>query len=318
MLWVCPFISADSIKYREAVREDLLVKTPEGKPFITEWWNGFSSVLDMTNPRAVAWLKSQLDDLQEMGIDGFKFDAGDSIYYREDNINYENTNPDLQSQAWAKFGQSYAYNEYRVTFKAGGYNLLQRLCDKQHAWGEDGIASLIPDTLLQGITGHPYCSPDMIGGGEYLNFQSQSSQLDQELFVRHAEIASLLPAMQFSAAPYRVLDEEHFGAIKDSIANRGKYLSYLMQLIKEVPITGEPVIRYLAYEFSDEPVEKITDQFMLGNRYLVAPIYEKSRNKRSVYLPKGIWLHNGKNIQSDGEIFEIATSYGIPAIFEKI
>lgn len=42
--------------------------------------------------------------------------------------------------------------------------------DKQTKWDESGIAGLIPDTLIQGLTGHPFGSPDMIGGGEYTCF----------------------------------------------------------------------------------------------------------------------------------------------------
>ncbi len=40
-------------------------------------------MLDMTQPEACNWLKTQLDELQVLGVDGFKFDAGDSIYYPE-------------------------------------------------------------------------------------------------------------------------------------------------------------------------------------------------------------------------------------------
>ena len=50
-------------------------------------------------------------------------------------------------------------------------SIMQRLWDKAHSWGEEGVLSLTSDVLLQGITGHPYYRPDMIGGGEYLNFQ---------------------------------------------------------------------------------------------------------------------------------------------------
>ena len=167
---------------------------------------------------------------------------------------------------------------------------MQRLCDKEHSWGENGLASLIPDMLLQGITGHPYGCPDMIGGGEYLNFQEMAQgTLDEELFVRHSEIACLMPAMQFSAAPYRVLGEEHFAAIKRSIAVRETYISY--------------------------PVEELTDQFMLGDRYLVAPVYRKGGHGRELYLPKGVWERDGEEIISGGETIRVTSEYGVPVIY---
>ena len=51
------------------------------------WWNGYSAVLDATNPGAVAWLHAELDALvDDYGIDGFKFDGGDLWSYRADDV----------------------------------------------------------------------------------------------------------------------------------------------------------------------------------------------------------------------------------------
>lgn len=319
MLWICPFVSADTVAYRQAVSENILVKTPEGEPYITKWWNGYSAVLDMSNPQAQEWLNMQLRELQSMGIDGFKFDAGDSIYYRADNITYSNVTPDEQSKLWAKFGEQFEYNEYRVTFGAGGYGLLQRLCDKDHSWDDNGVASLIPDALLQGITGHPFSCPDMVGGGEYLNFQEvAASKLDQELFIRHCEIACLMPAIQFSKAPFRILNHDNYNAILRSLKVREQYLDVILELIKEASLTGEPVIRYMSYVFPEEPVEKITDQFMLGNKLLVAPIYQKESTGRELFLPKGTWKYENQTLQSKGLTIYMNSILGVPIVFENI
>lgn len=319
MLWVCPYVSADSVAFRDARDRDILVKEKNGEIFLAKWWNGYSAVLDLSNPQAEKWLDRQLQDLVSAGIDGFKFDAGDSIYYRQDNITKGHVTPDEHSLLWARFGEKYAYNEYRVTFRAAGYGLLQRLCDKEHSWGNEGLASLIPDMLLQGITGHPYGCPDMIGGGEYLSFQEEAERgLDELLFVRHAEIACLMPAMQFSAAPYRILGEDCFQAVLKSIETRRKYQDELMRCIRHSKKTGEPVIRYMSYEFPEEPVEMITDQFMLGEKLLIAPVYTKNSGQRNVYVPKGSWRLRKEIISSTGENIILASEPGVPIILERI
>lgn len=319
MVWVCPYITADSVAYREAEREGILICTEDEDPYIAKWWNGYSAVLDLSNPKAEEWLHRQLENLCAIGVDGFKFDAGDSIYYREDNVTYRKITPDEQSQKWAAFGEKYPFNEFRVTFRAGGKALLQRLCDKEHSWGETGIASLIPDTLLQGITGHPFGCPDMVGGGEYLNFQNmEHSGLDEELFVRHCEIACLMPAIQFSAAPFRVLTNENFKSIQKSLLVREKYLPYIMEQLEESSCSGEPAIRYMSYEFPEEGLEEVTDQFMLGSRYLVAPVYEKGKTGREVWIPKGKWIYQGKELISEGEKKYYESEPGVPLIFERI
>jgi len=56
----------------------VLLAGAEGEVIVREWWNGFSALLDVTNPEAGKWLLSHLDVLRdEYGVDGFKFDAGD-------------------------------------------------------------------------------------------------------------------------------------------------------------------------------------------------------------------------------------------------
>ena len=56
--------------------------------------------------------------------------------------------------------------------------------------------------------GYAYTCPDMIGGGEYRSFLNSSS-LDEELVVRSAQVHALMPMMQFSVAPWRILSEEN-------------------------------------------------------------------------------------------------------------
>lgn len=317
MLWICPYITPDTVEYRYLRDRQLLVKNHDQSVFITEWWNGHSAVLDLTNVQTISWLEDQLQALMDLGVKGFKFDGGDSLYYRTSNVTAKPVTPDEHSLLWATFAENYSYNELRVTTHAGGMSLMQRLCDKDHAWGDSGVKSLIPNSLLQGITGHPFCSPDMIGGGEYLNFlELESTSLDKELFVRHSEIAALMPAMQFSARPDRFLDGKYFEGILNGVNLRAHWIGTLMAVIKEAKRTGEPVLRYMAYVFPEEPVATITDQFMLGHSLLVAPIYEKGTEQRNVYLPKGTWLHEGETIESEGMSRIMTGIFGAPIVLE--
>lgn len=319
MLWVSPYVTPDTMQFRELRDRDLLIKTPEGKPFLLEWWNGYSAVLDFSNPKTHEWMDDKLEKLMELGVEGFKFDGGDSLYYANDNVTYKQSTPDEQSLLWAQFGEKYTLNEYRVTAKAGGLSLMQRLADKDHSWDEGGIPSLVPNSLLQGITGHPFCSPDMIGGGQYLNFiGTDDSKLDKELFIRHSEIAALMPMMQFSAHPGRVLSDDEFSKVLNTIETRNKYQDELNKVIEHAKLTGEPILRYLAYEFPTEEVEQITDQFMLGSNLLVAPASEKGIDSRNVYIPKGLWQFHGEKIDSQGEYRTFPCPLGHLIVIEKV
>lgn len=296
MLWVCPFVTPDAAEYRALAQKGLLVRRADGAPHIANWWNGWSACLDMTNPDACRWLQAQLDRLTELGADGFKFDAGDSVYY-PDGMG------DAQSKAWAAFGRRYPLNEFRAAAHAGGWPLAQRQCDKAHAWDETGLAALIPDAIVQSLTGYPYLCPDMIGGGEYQSFQSKAA-LDEELVVRWAQLACLMPMMQFSAAPWRVLSPENLRKVQRAAALRRRYQKRILSLLEACGKTGEPVLRPMAYHFDDPQCLACTDQFLLGERILVAPLLQKGATTRAVYLPAGHWRRSdGSLLISQGQTY---------------
>ena len=299
MLWLAPFISADTVEYRLLRNAGFLVKDVSGEPSIKHWWDGYSAVLDLTNPGAEEWLYGKLKALEEeYGVDGFKFDGGDAFYYADDDVTFSPVTPNGQCELWARFGLRFRLSEYRACWKLGGFPLAQRLGDKQHSWGEMGLGTVIPSVLAQGILGYAYTCPDMIGGGEYLNFLENSDKLDFELFVRYAQCSALMPMMQFSAAPWRVLDERHSKLCVAATDLRREYAPLILQLAQESAVTGEPIVRAMEYAFPHEGLARVNDQFMLGDRVLVAPVITKGAVTRAVALPKGRWR------DSDGAVTE--------------
>ena len=215
MVWVCPFVSADqAVIVREIMKGKgfLLQKTTENHtwekatdPAIIKWWNGYSALLDFTNPAAINWFNAQLDRLVvEFGVDGFKFDAGDMNFYQPDALSRESATPNKHCELYAKIGLRFPLNEYRACWKMAGQPLAQRLHDKSHNWQD--VSKLIPDMLTEGLVGYTFSCPDMIGGGEYTSFLDLKN-IDQLQVVRSAQIHALMPMMQFSVAPWRILDE---------------------------------------------------------------------------------------------------------------
>lgn len=141
---------------------------------------------------------------------------------------------------------------------------MQRLADKYHQWESNGVKTLIPNELLQGLLGYAYTCPDMIGGGDYLSFLNESTSLDEELFVRYAQCAALMPMMQFSAAPWRVLSEENARLCVEAALLHIRMSDRIISLARHAAETGEPVVRYMEYQFPGQGLEAVTDQFMLG------------------------------------------------------
>ncbi len=300
MMWVCPFVSPDSYIYRDLKEKGCLLKDSTGNPAIVRWWNGASGLLDFTNPDAFEWFDSQLQYLVDnYGVDGFKLDAGDPEYYRN-TVASKPVSPNEHSRLYGLFGLNYPLNEYRAMWKMGGEPLVQRLRDKKHDW--DDLQKLIPHILLQGIMGYSFTCPDMIGGGEAGSFINDYT-IDQDLVVRSAQCHALMPMMQFSAAPWRILDETHLAACKKAVEIRQENIGTILDLIKKSAATGEPVVRMMEYVFPHQGYANIKDQFMLGDDMLVAPVLKKGATSRELILPKGNWKDwNGKVIKGSKTI----------------
>ncbi|HEY5392064.1 MAG TPA: glycoside hydrolase family 31 protein [Hanamia sp.] len=305
MVWICPFISPDSKEFRElADKRYLLLDKGQNdtatwsnnqlQPLIINWWNGYSACLDLTNPGAVRWLKNKLNFLQtSYGIDGFKFDAGDAEFYSSPYlISYKKVSDKEQCLLWAQVGLDYKLNEYRAMWKMGGQPLVQRLRDKSHTW--EALQSLIPNTIAQQLDGYTFTCPDMIGGGEFTSFLP-GKVINQDLIVRSAQCHALMPMMQFSVAPWRILDTAHLKAVKKAVAIRQEHIPYLMKVFDHSVKTGEPVLRPLEYNFPNENLPQIKDQFMIGDKLMVAPVVTDGF-ERQVVLPKGKWRYKNKTI----------------------
>jgi len=287
MVWLCPFVSPDCDVYRDLMHKKYLVTDDNGEPAIVRWWNGASALLDLTNPDAFNWFKSQLDRLvTDYGVDGFKLDAGDFEYYEGVHSFKKDATPQEHSELWGKIGLFYPLNEYRAMWKMGGQPLAERLRDKGHSYHD--LQLLIPNMLTAGLSGYYFSCPDMIGGGEFTAFLD-NTVLDQDLIVRSAQCHALMPMMQFSVAPWRVLDEAHLAAVKKAVALREKYKDYILELARDAAKTGEPIMRPMEYAYPHQGYAQITDQFLLGDRILVAPVLDKEAAFRKVAIPSGRW-----------------------------
>lgn len=319
MLWTCPFISPDCKEFRELEKKGLLVKNKNGSVSLKKWWNGYSAVLDMSNPKAVDWYKNINDDLmKKYGVDGFKFDAGDAFFYDNDDVTYGNVDANTQSELWAKFGLNYEYNEYRACFKMACSPLIQRLADKCHSWDDNGISSLIPNEMTQSMLGYTFSCPDMIGGGEYENFQNHINNIDQEIFVRYSQCSALMPMMQFSTAPWRVLSKENFEYCKEMAWLHTKYGKYIYDLAKISAKTGEPIVSPMEYHFPNENLTTVKSQFMLGDKYLIAPVVCKNSYTKDILLPKGKWEDLEQNIINGGQKITVDAPINKLIIYKKV
>ena len=325
MLWISPFISPDTEIFRYLLGKKYLLLSNGGdssltwsradKPAILSWWNGYSAVLDFTNPGAKEWFTGRLEYMRSRyHVDGFKLDAGDADFYPATALSYAPASPNEQSRLWGTIGLSFPLNEYRAMWKMGGQPLVERLRDKQHSWTD--LQKLIPGITTAGLLGYPFACPDMIGGGEFGSFRDLT-KLDEELIVRSAECSALMPMMQFSVAPWRVLSDTNLRLVKRAVDLRKKYTPYILQLARSAALTGEPIVRSMEYAYPNQGFAEERGQFMLGDKILIAPVLTKDGIK-TISLPKGKWREDtGKVFQGPCQIRETVPLGRLP-VYERL
>ncbi len=292
MLWVVPYVSPDSAAYRDLNRQGLLFQDANGDPLIGYWWNGRSAVFDLTRPEALGWWRETLAGLEERyGVAGFKFDGGDPEFFGgacADAVQ--------RSLLWARLGEEFPFNEFRVAWNNRWRPIMARLRDKAHSWGQDGLAALIPEGIAAGILGFPYVCPDMVGGGEIGSFLNRAGALDEELLVRFAECSALFPALQFSFMPSAKQAATVLTAFREMASLHHTLGPVLYAAMERAAEAGEPVLRPMAYAGDLVPAETMGSQFLLGEDLLVAPQIRPGAHDKRVWFPPGRWLDDGGRV----------------------
>ncbi len=140
----------------------------------------------------------------------------------------------------------------------GGEALVQRLGDKDYSWNAVGL--LIPDMIAAGLLGYAYACPDMIGGGQFASFLGvDQTKLDQELIVRSCQVHALMPMMQFSVAPWRILDEKHLAICRDyaRLHEDGEHIFWNRRIMPQRPMSRSSGIWNMRFRTRDSLIARI-------------------------------------------------------------
>ena len=326
MLWVVPFVNAAGPEYVRSLRplvgtdpemaKHLYMRTTDGQVALIPWWNGACAILDFTDPYNCEFLDRKLKHLMDAyGVDGFKFDGGTTQHYAKKCLNGElatDKTPAQLNNAWNEFGLRYEFHEYKDSFCMGGKNAIQRLHDRAHSWTNNGLDDLLPCAFVNGLIGHPFTCPDMVGGGEWSTRYTPGFKVDEELFVRMAQCSALFPMLQFSWAPWEALSEKNLKLCRDMAKLHKRMAPDILRFVRSAEETGEPIFRLLEYNYPHKGYKLVQDEFMLDKEILVAPVLTPETYERVVVFPEGRWQ------AEDGTVYEGEKVITLPAPIEKL
>jgi myogenesis-regulating glycosidase len=317
--WVIPFLDPRSAAFAEGAAQGFLVRTPGGAPYLVHWWQGDGALLDVTNAAACDWFLRRLRALQaETGLDGFKFDAGEAIFVPPDAVTAEPlaTRNDYTHRYVNFVARHFALTEVRSGWQNQTAPIFFRQWDKTTVWGADnGLRSVIPGLLSLSLTGYPFVLPDMIGGNAY------AETPDAELMIRWTQLNALLPAMQFSLAPWEYGEAcadlcRRYAELHTAFAPR------LLALAEAAARTGEPIIRPVFWPAGAlvEPALVCDDEYLVGDDWLVAPVVYPGQRARDIYLPPGQWRDywTGQILTGGGVIKDFAAPLETLPLFQRV
>ena len=125
--------------------------------------------------------------------------------------------------------------------------------------------------------------------------------LEQYLLLHEPTPAAVVKTSSLAETIHRLINGGMSGVVFSAasldpyLTIRGELAPYYATYEQETRDRGVPLIRALPMQYpKDAEAAKATDEFMLGDELLVAPIYE-GKSSRTLYLPMGIWTRLSDN-----------------------
>lgn len=103
--------------------------------------------------------------------------------------------------------------------------------------------------------------------------------------------------------------------VRKYIRLRYKLLPYLYNLFVDQEEHGDPILRPLLYAYDDEGLEKVDDEFLIGNSILQAPILGKERSRKVILPGTEPWFDAQTGDWRDPGEFEVKVGSGETPLF---
>ena len=351
---VWPSVDRKSVNFGEMYDRGLLIRTERGS-IETYDYQGDCVEVDTTNPeaRAFIWEKCK-KNYYDYGIDMFWLDNAepDLAVYDYDNYRYSigpalevsNIYPRLYAKAFYDGEQQNGNKDVLSLVRCGWvgsqkYGALLWSGDVQSTF--ESLQDQVAAGLNMGVAGIPWWTTD-IGG--FMNGDVTDPAF-VHLLMRWYEFAVFTPVLRMHGDrdPHNIpafndkdfgggylptgqpnelwsYGDEAMGIMKKNLDLRLSIRPYIEELGREAHENGMPMMRAMFYEFpADEKCWELSDQYMFGAKYLVAPVLHADEYEREVYLPAGKWQDIRDHRQYEGgQTIKAAAPIDSIPVFERV
>jgi alpha-glucosidase len=349
LIYFNPFLADASDKpgvervlYTEALEGGLLMKDLEGEVIAVDNGGFAASMLDLTNPDTRAWIKGLMSEMIDTGVAGWMADFGEALpvditpFSGAEPTAYHNQYPFDWAQLNQEIAQEAGVHDEHLTFNRSGDAKSPSVArsfwigDQLVTWDEhDGLKTVIPALLSSGLSGYSLQHSD-VGGWLSVDFPGLglSYYRSKELFQRWLETCTFMVLLRLHTTNLPELNHQYDGD-QETLTHFAKMTRvfaalapYRQTLMAEASARGIPVVRHLMLHYPDDPeVYALTQEFMLGPDFLVAPVVDEGATRVALYLPAGSWVHlwSGEAFGAEdaGTHLDVEAPIGEPAVFYK-
>ncbi|MGP4107743.1 TIM-barrel domain-containing protein [Virgibacillus sp. L01] len=304
--------------YREGITHNYFSKYIDGVVYHGEVWPGQSAFPDVFQTKAQQWWGNLHRFYTDLGIRGIWNDMNEPSVFNETKTMDLNVmhNKDGKLISHKEGHNLYGLYMSKATFEGlqvqlpntrpfsltrAGYAGVQRYSavwtgDNRSHW--EHLEMSLPMIMNLGMSGVAFCGGD-VGGF--------SSDATPELLIRWTQMGAFLPYFRNHSVQDSIYQEpwafgeETMVIVKKYIELRYRFMPYLYTLFYEAEQTGVPVVRPLVMEFPDDKETlDCSDQVMVGNNVMIAPILRPGQSYRAVYFPKGVWYDWWTEVKIEG------------------
>jgi alpha-glucosidase (family GH31 glycosyl hydrolase) len=267
------------------------------------------ATIDFTNPDAVIWYGTLLEQALDLGYDGWMLDFGEYL-------------PPHALMADGRTGWE-AHNAFPLLYDAAVFDYLTRARGddfmffaragyagiQAHApviWSGDpaasfddakGLPAQVRAGINAGLSGVPFWGSDI--GGYACNADPPP---DKELYLRWAAFGALSSdmhdenacAQQMPGTPpkWTLWSDAETTQVYGSFARlHTRLFPYLYAAAREATLTGLPIIRHPILLHPGEPSAAAVDlEYYFGPALYVAPVVRRGALSRTFWLPPGKWV----------------------------
>ena len=297
--------------YQEAMKNDYFCKRGDGPYMHGKVWPGDCNFPDYTNPEVREWWAGLYKEfMAEIGVDAVWNDMNEPAVMEvptktaplDTRHNYDG-HPCTHRKAHNIYGmqmvratyegvKKYVYPKRPFVITRAAFAGTQRFSS---TWTGDNVATWehlwIANVQMQRMcmSGYSFVGSDIGGFAE---------QPNGELFARWIQLGIFHPFCRVhSSGDHGDQEPWSFGTevtdiVRRFIELRYELLPYLYTMFYNYSNEGIPMLQSLVYyDQEDTQTHFRTDEFIFGDKILVAPIQEPNAQGRRMYIPRGNWYN---------------------------